>query len=209
MLIGETSFAAIDFESAGVSRGGTDAPVQIGLAVLERSAAKGALDLNTDHSFRSFLHTDKPIVWNAQKVHGISTADLIGAPTLLSLWPKLNQTLRHRVVVAHGAGTEKRFLRTFPLHGFTTWVDTIKVAQAAFPEQRDFSLEALSQLTSTVAETQRLCPQLRFHDALFDATATLLVLREIIRLASLEQAPIEALIHPERSAYFARRRREG
>jgi DNA polymerase-3 subunit epsilon len=210
MVVREASFAAIDFESAGVTRGSTDAPVQIGLAVMETdtSSAEDQMCLRQDFSFRSFLQTDQPIVWSAQKVHGISSADLVGAPTLTSLWPRLNQTLRHRVVVAHGAGTEKRFLRNFPLHGFKPWVDTLKVAQAAFPDQRDFSLESLSLLTAVTEETRLACPGLKFHDALFDATATLLVLREIIRAAALGRVPLDALIHPERSAYFARRRRE-
>jgi DNA polymerase III subunit epsilon len=80
------------------------------------------------------------------------------------------------------------------------------VAQAAFPEQAEFSLEALSQLLGVVSETQQICPQLNFHDAWFDAVATLLVLREIITRAELQEAPLEVLVAPERSAYFTRRR---
>ncbi len=205
MLISEAAFAAIDFESAGVTRGSTDAPVQLGLALLERSDQQW--QLRPEWSFRSFLHTDQPIVWSAQKVHGIRSEDLAGAPRLLSLWPRLNATLRHRVVVAHGAGTEKRFLRAFPLHGFAPWVDTLKVSQAAFPEEKDYSLESLSNLLGVVAETRLQCPGYTFHDALFDAVATLLVLREILVRADLVNAPIIDLLVPERSAYFAQRRR--
>lgn len=207
MLVRDASFAAIDFESAGVSKGGTDAPVQIGCALMEPEA--GAWQLRPPAFLRSFLHTDQPIVWSAQKVHGITPADLEGAPTLLSLWPQLNKILRHRVVVAHGMGTEKRFLRAFPLHGFSPWVDTLKVAQAAFPQERDFSLEALSHLLGTVAEIKVYCPQTNFHDALFDSVASLLVLREILHRANLDDAPLAALIDPERSSYFARRRWDG
>lgn len=207
MLIQEAAFAAIDFESAGVTKGSTDAPIQIGLAALWRT--NGAWEFQPQLSFCSHLQTDQKIVWSAQKVHGITAKDLEGSPTLLSLWPQLNRTLRGRVVVAHGAGTEKRFLRSFPMHGFAPWVDTLKVAQAAFPEERDFSLEALSCLLNVVDETTTYCPEKTFHDALYDAIATLLVLREIIQRAELHTAPLEALVHPERSAYFARRRREG
>ncbi len=204
MLIRQAAFAAIDFESAGVTRGSTDAPIQLGLALMQQTA--GVWELLPEYSFRSFLHTDQPIVWSAQKVHGIRTADLAEAPRLLSLWPRLNATLRHRVVVAHGAGTEKRFLRAFPLHGFGPWVDTLQVAQAAFPQQSDYSLESLSHLLGVVVETQRHCPGRTFHDALFDAVATLLVLREILTRAQLADAPIIDLLAPQRSAYFAQRR---
>ncbi len=206
MLIREASFAAIDFESAGVTRGATDAPVQLGLAVME--AAAGKLALQPAWFFRSYLATDRPIVWSAQRVHGITAADLQDAPTLRSLWPRLNSTLRQRIVVAHGAGTEKRFLRSFPLHGFAPWVDTLQVTQAAFPDQADFSLESLCQQLGLVEETQHHCPEGRFHDALFDAIATLLVLRETIQRANLGEAPIESLLAPQRSAYFAKRRWE-
>lgn len=205
MLIREAAFAAIDFESAGVTRGSTDAPVQIGLALLEREETEWKL--RPEWSFRSFLHSDQKIVWSAQKVHGIRTEDLADAPRLLSLWPRLNATLRHRVVVAHGAGTEKRFLRAFPMHGFAPWVDTLKVAQAAFPGEKDHSLESLSNMLGVVAETKEHCPNSTFHDALFDAVATLLVLREILTRANLNDAPILDLLVPERSAYFAQRRR--
>lgn len=200
-LIREVSFGAIDFESAGVTRGGTDSPVQIGLAVMQSG------EIQSEWSFRSFLQSDQKIVWSAQKVHGITTNDLADAPRLLTLWPRLQATLRGRTVVAHGAGTEKRFLRAFPMHGFAPWVDTLAVAQAAFPDEPDHSLTALSHRLGVVDAIQAHCPGSTFHDALFDSVASLLVLSEIIRRAELQDAPIDALISPQRSAYFARRAR--
>ena len=200
-LIREVSFGAIDFESAGVTRGGTDSPVQIGLAVMQSG------EIQSEWSFRSFLQSDQKIVWSAQKVHGITTNDLADAPRLLTLWPRLQATLRGRTVVAHGAGTEKRFLRAFPMHGFAPWVDTLAVAQAAFPDEPDHSLTALSHRLGVVDAIQAHCPGSTFHDALFDSVASLLVLSEIIRRAELQDAPIDALISPQRSAYFDRRAR--
>ncbi|MBP7948250.1 MAG: 3'-5' exonuclease [Verrucomicrobiales bacterium] len=200
MLIRDTAFAAIDFESAGTTRGSTDAPVQLGLAVLSGG------ELPPEWQFRSYLHTDQPVAWAASRVHGIRKEDLQGAPSLLDLWPRLNATLRSRVVVAHGKGTEKRFLRAFPLHGFAPWVDTLQVAQAAYPEHPDFSLEALTTSLELLPAVQAICPALSFHDALFDAVASLLVLRRIIADAGLADAPVDALCCPERSTYFARRR---
>ena len=200
-LIREVSFGAIDFESAGVIRGGTDSPVQIGLAVMQ------AGEIQPEWSFRSFLQSNQKIIWSAQKVHGITTDDLADAPRLLTLWPRLRGTLRGRTVVAHGAGTEKRVLRAFPMHGFAPWVDSLAVAQAAFPDEPDYSLTTLSHRLGVVDAIQAHCPGSTFHDALFDAVASLLVLSEIIRRAELQDAPVDALITPQRSAYFARRAR--
>lgn len=200
MLICDASFAAIDFESAGAVRGGTDAPVQIGLAVLSSGQWDDAW------AFVSYLQVDQPIVWSAQRVHGITREDLAGAPRLLELWPRLNATLRGRLVVSHGVGTEKRFLRAFPLHGFGPWIDTVKVAQAAFPDLHDYSLESLARQLGLKDDLDALCPGRRFHDALYDSAAALLVLWRIVTAAQLQHAPVEALLHPERSGYFARRR---
>jgi DNA polymerase-3 subunit epsilon len=200
MLIRTASFAAIDFESAGVIRGDTDAPVQIGLAVLENG------ELPADWFFRSFLHTEKKITWSAQRVHGIRPADLAGAPRLLDLWPRLNATLRGRVVVAHGMGTEKRFLRAFPMHGFAPWVDSLQVAQAVWPDLPEFSLEALAKSLGLEQKVQAICPGLTYHDALFDSVLSLLVLQRAVEDANLSEAPVEALCAPSRSLYFANRR---
>ena len=59
------------------------------------------------------------------------------------LWPAFRSRLAGAVVVAHSAGTEKRFLRTFPMHGFGPWLDTVVLARRAWPNLPDYSLEAL------------------------------------------------------------------
>jgi DNA polymerase-3 subunit epsilon len=50
-----------------------------------------------------------------------------------ALWPEFKSRLSGAVVVAHGAGTEKRFLRACPLHGFGPWLDTLALSRAALP----------------------------------------------------------------------------
>ena len=114
MTVAEAPFAAIDFESAGIRRGGTEVPVQIGIAQMRR--------LEISECFTSFLFTEEPITWAAQKVHGIRARDLTGAPRLLQLWPEIRKLLENRWLVAHGSSTERRFLRAFPFHGFGPWL---------------------------------------------------------------------------------------
>ena len=199
-LASQTTFAAIDFESAGFEKGGTDVPVQIGIAILTPE-----LEIRPEDFFTSYLASDQKVTWAARKVHGISDDDLIGAPQLLQLWPEINRRLRDRCVVAHGSGTEKRFLRAFPMHGFNTWVDTLTISHAAYPEIGDHSLGALCDRLGLSGEVEQLCPERSWHDALYDAIASLVLLRKVIRDAGAHLA-LDTLQSPDRAAYFARRK---
>lgn len=192
-------FTAVDFESAGTTRGGTDSPVQIGL---------GSWSLSEGHQkpFVSFLHTSQPILWSAQKVHGITPADLAGAPTLLALWPELKSRLGGAVVVAHGKGTEKRFLRAFPGHGFGPWVDTLLLARAAWPDRPDHSLGGLCAAHDLTAAVEAIVPDRSWHDALFDAVASLVLLAHLIATHSLADHSIGCLVQPDTSPWHRQRR---
>jgi DNA polymerase-3 subunit epsilon len=197
MRVRDVEFAAIDFESAGVARGQTDVPIQIGLAILR--------GCEIVESFRSYLHTDRPVAWSAKKVHGIDNADLVDAPTLHALWPELKSRLADRWVVSHAAGTEKRFLRAFPGHGFGPWVDTLSLFQAALPDTDSHSLSALAVACGCEAECHALAPDFRWHDALCDAIASLVLLRWLIARCELADAPADILLNPDRARYYARR----
>lgn len=193
------TFTAIDFESAGAARGMTDTPVQVGLACWSLENGHG-------DAFVSHLHTEQPIQWAAQKVHGIRPADLADAPTLLQLWPELRGRLAGAVVVAHGKGTEKRFLRSFPGHGFGPWVDTLLLARAAWPQLPDHSLGALCEAHALTGEIQLLAPGKSWHDALFDAVASLVLLSHLIESHQLVDHPISALVQPNTAAWHRSRR---
>ncbi len=198
-LIRECRFTAIDFESAGASRGKTDSPVQVGLATW--SVEKGHRD-----AFMSYLFTDQPIQWSARKVHGIGPEQLADAPSLLSLWPELRNRLAGAVVVAHGKGTEKRFLRAFPGHGFKPWIDTLLLARAAWPELPEHSLGALCESHGLTEEIRSLVPERSWHDALFDAVASLVLLSHIIRVFELDGKSPETLLHPDTSRWHQSKR---
>jgi DNA polymerase-3 subunit epsilon len=193
MTVDDIPFAAVDFESAGVRKGGTDVPVQIGIALM-RGGQIG-------ETFGSFLGTDQPVTWSAQKVHGIRTEDLVGAPRLPDLWPQVRTLLGGRWVVAHGAATEKRFLRAYPFHGFGPWVDTLKIARAVWPDLASYALGDVIASLGLEAETRALHAGFRWHDALSDALASLVLLRHAIAGAGLADAAAEVLLHPDNAAY--------
>jgi DNA polymerase-3 subunit epsilon len=145
------------------------------------------------------------VAWSARKVHGIEDADLDGAPTLLALWPELKKRLAGRWIVAHASGTEKRFLRAFPGHGFGPWVDTLALFHAALPEVDSHSLSALAAAIGCEAECHALVPDFRWHDALCDAVASLVLLRWLIANCELADLPAETLLNPDRARYYAHR----
>lgn len=200
ILIRNCRFTAIDFESAGATRGKTDQPVQVGLACW--SPATGHHD-----SFVSYLHTDQPILWAAQKVHGIGPEHLAGAPALLSLWPEFKNRLGGAMVVAHGKGTEKRFLRAFPGHGFGPWLDTLLLARAAWPELPDHSLGTVCEGHGLSESIRVLVPGKSWHDALFDAVASLVLLAYLIESHALADHPVAALLQPDTSRWHQSRRK--
>jgi DNA polymerase-3 subunit epsilon len=186
-LIRQCRFTAIDFESAGAAPGMTDTPVQIGL--MSWSFEGGYAD-----AFVSHLHTERPIQWSARKVHGIGPEELTNAPALLSLWPELKKRLTGAVVVAHGKGTEKRFLRAFPGHGFGPWIDTLLLARAAWPDLPDHSLASICEQLGLSGEARTLVPKKSWHDALFDSAASLVLLRHLIHSLNASGYPLSAFV---------------
>jgi DNA polymerase-3 subunit epsilon len=189
-LVREVSFAALDFESAGERANEAGVPVQIGIAGM-----KGLLP-TSDTFYRSYLRTERPVTWSAQQIHGITNEDLRDAPELLSLWPELKHRLGGRWIVAHGAGTEKRFLRAFPLHGFGPWIDTLTLSRKILPGRSSYALSDLATEFSLETEARVLLSDFRWHEALSDALASLLLLKKLIELSGITDHPAEVLLSP-------------
>lgn len=195
--VGEASWAALDFESAGSAPGRGDEPVQVGMAVWCRGVMSDF--------FRSYVYSPARITAAAWAVHGIGEAAVRDAPPLATLWPDFKARLGGAVVVAHGAGTEKRFLRAFPLHGFGPWLDTLAVSRAVLPDLPGHSLGEVTAALGGEDEVRVLCPALDWHDALFDAVACLVILRRIVGQCGLADLTVGELLAPDASAYHRRR----
>ena len=183
--LGRLPVAAIDFESAGSAPGETDEPVQVGVLRVESLMGEPVL-------FDSYLACSHPVRWSASRVHGITTAMLQGAPRWRDLWPEMRRLLSGVVVLGHNPSTEMRFLRVFPGHGFGPWLDTLVLARRAMPGLRDYSLASVCAALGVVGELDALVPR-RWHDALYDAAGSLLVLRALVRGLAMEEVPLGAL----------------
>ena len=188
MRVREIPFAALDFESAGERPNEAGVPIQIGIAWMQ-----GIMPVHSSF-FRSYLKAERPVTWTARQIHGIGNDALKDAPNFLSLWPELKVRLGKRWIVAHGGGTERRFLRAFPLHGFGPWVDTLTLSKKILPSRRSYSLSDLASEFSIEEEARQLLPDFRWHEALSDAVASLLLLRKLIEWAQLGDSPAEVLL---------------
>ncbi len=175
----DVAWAAIDFEGTGADPGQSDEAVQVGIAIL----APGRQE--PENFFRSFVRADSRVTRAATAVHRITDRDLENAPSLPLLWPEIRSRLSGALVIAHGAGTEKRFLRAFPMHGFGPWIDTLALARAVLPALGDHSLSSVAAEVGVVDGIRSACPGLDWHDALFDAVASLLVAQRIIARSGL------------------------
>ena len=182
----QLSFAAVDFESAGAAPGETDQPIQVG--IVRVSSLFGEEEL-----FSSYISCEHPVRWSASKVHGITTADLQGAPSMLSLWGQFRRLLGACVVVGHNPSTEQRFLRAFPAHGFGPWLDTLALARHCMPGLSDYSLSSVCETLRLDSEVARRVPGRSWHHALFDAVGSLEVLRAVVLGLQLQDRPLETL----------------
>lgn len=199
MPVREAVWAALDFESTGATSGRTDEPVQVGMAFWPGGSAEPGC------FFRSYLRCSSPTASTALAVHGIGQRETEGAPPLSSLWPEFKSRLHGSVVLAHGAGTEKRFLRAFPLHGFGPWVDTLSVSRAVLPDLPDHALGCVVGALGLEGEVKRLCPGFGWHDALFDAVACLVLLRYLVGALDFGDMSLGQLANLDASGYRRRR----
>lgn len=185
MTISETTFAAIDFEAAGAVPGSPDVPIQIGMAC-GRLTEEPVL-------FDSYLAIDRPVTVGAQRVHGINDKQLKDAPTLLQLYPTLQKHLGQGPLIAHAHGTEKRFLAALPGHPFGPWVDTLTLTRKVYPKAGSHKLGYLADSLGLTPTLEKMIPQRSWHDALFDAAASFLVLGHLVQELNLANEPFDVL----------------
>jgi len=197
LRIAETRFAAIDFESAGSAPGRTDEPVQIAIAHLLGTEISGALS--------SYVQAEGSVTWAARKVHGITDSMIKDAPRFMDLWPRIKSDMEGCWIVAHGAATEKRFLRVFPFHSFGPWVDTLDLARAVYPDLPSHALGEVIKALGLENDPEIRAENFRWHDARCDAVASLVLLRHLISVCGLADAEAEVLKKAGLDNYFKSR----
>lgn len=189
MLIIESAFTIIDFETTGQMEDYPNAPWQVGMVYF----ANGRLQPR--HSYTSLLNCgDRPFNPYAPGRHAQIRGQILSAPTIQDLWPVLRQWLVDRLLVAHNAATEKKCLgEQFPMHRFGPWVDTLSLARTAYPDAPSHRLGELLSALKLRQQADAMCPGLEAHDALYDACATGILLEHLLHLPGWDSLTIEDL----------------
>jgi exodeoxyribonuclease X len=118
------------------------------------------------------VHPTQPITpLVTRKVHGITNADVVHAPTIGQLAPQLLDALADRVPIAHNARVEKDVLRTqLPQWQPAAILDTMRLARKVWPGLKSYSLDFLLHHARITVEADG-----QRHRAGFDTYATALL----------------------------------
>lgn len=150
-------FVAIDFETANEKR---SSPCAIGIAEVSAGRLTGA---------RSWLIRPPQGYFDRFNVsiHGITEADVAGAPEFDELWPILLPYLDGKTVIAHNAGFDISVLKhTLDHYGIEPprlrYACTVVISKLAWPDRSTYRLNAMAD---------HLGITFRHHDAGEDAEA--------------------------------------
>jgi DNA polymerase-3 subunit epsilon len=158
-----TREVVLDTETTGLSP-------RYGHRVIEIACVEIEDFVPTGRNFHAYVHPERDIDPDAERVHGISLAFLEGKPRFAD--PEVAEALEAFVgdasLVAHNAGFDREFVnhelalagrKTFPER---RWIDTMALAQQRYPGMHN-SLDALcKRLRISLVEREK-------HGALIDA----------------------------------------
>jgi DNA polymerase-3 subunit epsilon len=132
----------------------------------------------TGRSFHEYVHPDRDIDPDAERVHGISLASLVGKPKFHEIVEDFLAFVGDDVIVAHNAPFDRGFVNAelercgravTPDH---QWIDTLALAKKKFPGMYN-SLDALcKRMKISLAERDK-------HGALIDARLLAMVYLEL------------------------------
>lgn len=96
------SFAAIDFETTGFVPERTDRVVEVGIVLADDGG-------RIEQEWTTLVNPCRDV--GASHIHGITASDVLDAPTFTDIGDSVLELLSGRVVVAHNATFDMRFLR--------------------------------------------------------------------------------------------------
>jgi DNA polymerase III epsilon subunit-like protein len=102
-------FAVLDFETTGLFPGGHDRVVEVAVVHVDDVG-------RVTGQWETLVNPQRDL--GAQHIHGIRSADILEAPTFAAIAPHLVDLLGGRVLVAHNASFDVRFL----LAGRADWL---------------------------------------------------------------------------------------
>ena len=179
----------LDFETTGSVRGHPDAPWQIGLVELVDGRVTGTHREDLLH-----VSADRPFNPYAPGRHAALRDQLDAAPEPAVLWPQWTPWLLSRPLAAHNASTERRILKKLaPLHRFGPWLDTLVLARRLLPAAPDHTLSSACTALGLLDRLDAICPGRTWHDALYDAFASALLLERALSTPPFDTLPLSTL----------------
>ena len=160
-------FAVLDFETTGFSR--HDRVIEIGVVLLDANC-------RVERTWQTLVQPNRG--FDNSDVHGITPTNLVGAPTFEHVARRFAEVLNGRVIVAHNASFEYKFLTNeFGRLGVEladgNWLlDTMVLARQFMPGQP----VSLKNVLSIMGIENRAA-----HTALADAEATAAVLQRFVQ----------------------------
>jgi len=94
-------FAVIDFETTGLFAGGSDRVIEVAVVHVD-------IDGRITGEWDSLVNPGRDL--GPQRIHRIRSSEVLGAPAFAQIAPRLVELLSGRVVVAHNAAFDTRFL---------------------------------------------------------------------------------------------------
>jgi len=170
-------YAVVDLETTGLFPGGHDRIVEVGVVLVSP-------DGEVEGSWETLLNPGRDL--GRQDIHGISAADVLGAPTFAQVAPMLAELLRGRAFVAHNASFDSRFVAArFGWLGYE-----VPVA----PESSVCTMQWGSRLLGVPRTLAGACAHVgvelrNHHSALADAQAAAGLLRCMIRWVGPRAVP--------------------
>ena len=173
------SVAVVDLETTGVLPS-VDRVIEVGVVLLDDAGS-------VEDEFCTLVDPGRDV--GPTSVHGIRAADVVGAPTFAEIAPHVAGMVSGRVVVAHNALFDLRFLaREFGRAGLTPIGLTPALCTMRLASSYDRSMRSLAALCDAFSIRNE-----HAHAALDDARATamaLVRLREVLGDAALLTAAL-------------------
>ncbi|MFH1444857.1 MAG: 3'-5' exonuclease [Candidatus Peregrinibacteria bacterium] len=140
-----------------------------------------------EHTFSQLVNPERPIPWEAKKIHHISDEEVLTAPTIDAVLPEFLRFAGNSLLVAHNAEFDMGFLLRekeccWGYIELPESICTMKLSKSLFPHEFRHNLDVVALRLGVALPAQR-------HRALPDVLTTasaLLKLIEIGKITSLE-----------------------
>jgi DNA polymerase III epsilon subunit-like protein len=166
----------LDLEGSGAQDREEEAILEIAVVPL----AMGLPDIST--AYCTLINPGRSIPKRPWISPGLTTEALATAPDPAAVERELAQRINGRIIVGHNVGVDWRLLhRRYPRITPAGLIDTLRLARHLKLGGKN-SLSALTTQTGIAAQVEQLAPGSQPHRALWDTTATALLLATLISI---------------------------